>query len=98
DKRFPPGKLPGDPRFTHLYVNTSTGEGDMAGPWNRGEQWEVLTPTADNIPVDAGDGQASIELNGDESAAVGLFATRGASDPTRDPVTGADLGSLKQEP
>jgi Mn-containing catalase len=97
DKSFPPGKLPGDPRFTNLYVNTSTGEGDAAGPWNRGEQWEVFTPTADNIPVDGGDGQPSVELKGDEDAAVGLFATRGASDPARDPVTGADLGSLKQE-
>jgi Mn-containing catalase len=98
DKSFPPGKLPGDPRFTNLYVNTSTGEGDAAGPWNRGEQWEVFTPTADNIPVDGGDGQPSVELKGDEDAAVGLFATRGASDPARDPVTGADLGSLQQEP
>jgi Mn-containing catalase len=98
DKSFPPGKLPGDPRFANLYVNTSTGEGDAAGPWNRGEQWEVFTPTADNIPVDGGDGQPSVELKGDEDAAVGLFATRGASDPARDPVTGADLGSLQQEP
>src|SRR6202034_1163518 len=42
DKSFPPGKLPGDPRFTNLYVNTSAGEGDMRGPWNSGEQWQVM--------------------------------------------------------
>jgi Mn-containing catalase len=97
DKSFPPGKLPGDPRFINMYVNTSTGEGDAAGPWNRGEQWEVFTPTAENIPVDGGDGEASVQLTGEEEAVVGLFATRGASDPSRDPVTGADLGVLQQE-
>jgi Mn-containing catalase len=97
DKSFPPGKLPGDPRFTNMYVNTSRGEGEAAGPWNRGEQWEVFTPTDDNIPLDGGDGLASVELQGIEQAAVNAFAARGASDPSRDPVTGADLGSLKQE-
>jgi Mn-containing catalase len=97
DKSFPPGKLPGDPRFTNMYVNTSRGEGEAAGPWNRGEQWEVFTPSDDNLPLDGGDGVASVELKGIEQAPVNAFAARGASDPSRDPVTGADLGSLKQE-
>jgi Mn-containing catalase len=70
----------------------------MAGPWNRGEQWQVLTPSEENTPLDGGDGTASVELSGDEEAVVGLFAARGASDPSRDPVTGADLGVLQQEP
>src|SRR5690242_2688061 len=34
---FPPGKLPGLAPYASLYVNTSTGEGDMDGPWNSGE-------------------------------------------------------------
>src|SRR5579875_1546459 len=37
DKSFPPGKLPGDPRFTDTYVNTSRGEGDRTGPWCEGK-------------------------------------------------------------
>jgi Mn-containing catalase len=96
DKSFPPGKLPGDPRFDKVYVNTSRGEGERAGPWNRGEQWQVVEPNEDAIPVDGGDGFASVELSGLEEAAVGAFAQRGLSDPSRDPVTGADLGSLRQ--
>jgi Mn-containing catalase len=97
DKSFPPGKLAGDPRFDKIYVNTSRGEGERAGSWNRGEQWEVFDPNAkDAIPVDGGDGHASVELSGREEAAVDAFAHRGQSNPSRDPVTGADLGSLKQ--
>ena len=96
DKSFPPGKLPGDPRFDKVYVNTSRGEGERAGPWNRGEDWQVVEPNGDAIPVDGGDGFASVELSGLEEAAIGAFAQRAQSDPSRDPVTGADLGSLRQ--
>jgi Mn-containing catalase len=98
DKSFPPGKLPGDPRFTNLYVNTSPGDGDMSGPWNSGEQWQVLVPSNDNTPLDGGDGTASVVLASDDEATVEAFAARGASDPSRDPVTGADLGVLSQDP
>ncbi|SEO95028.1 Mn-containing catalase [Luteibacter sp. UNC138MFCol5.1] len=98
DKSFPPGKLPGDPRFTDVYVNTSLGEGDRTGPWREGKGFtEVLVPGEDTIPVNGGDGHADVGLSTDEQAAVDAFAERGASDPTRDPVTGADLGTLQQE-
>ncbi|MDR6935616.1 MULTISPECIES: manganese catalase family protein [unclassified Luteibacter] len=98
DKSFPPGKLPGDPRFTDLYVDTSRGEGDRTGPWREGKGFtEVLVPSEENIPVDGGDGHADVGLSADEQAAVEAFALRGASDPSRDPVTGADLGTLQQE-
>jgi len=99
DKSFPPGKLPGDPRFTDTYVNTSRGEGDRTGPWCEGKGFtEVIAPTDDAIPVDGGDGHCEVVLSAEEQAAVDAFAARGASDPTRDPVTGADLGTLQQEP
>ncbi len=98
DKSCPPGRLPGDQRFTNLYVNRSPGEGDMRGPWNSGEQWQVMVPSDENTPLDDGDGTASVALASDDEAVVGLFASRGASDPSRYPVTGADLGVLKQEP
>jgi Mn-containing catalase len=81
-----------------LYVNTSPGEGDVSGPWNSGENWEVMVPSAENTPLDGGDGTASVDLTGDDETAVEAFAARGASDPSRDPVTGADLGVLQQEP
>jgi len=98
DKSFPPGKLPGDPRFSDTYVNTSRGEGDRTGPWCEGKAFsEVITPTEDSLPVDGGDGHADVELTAEERTAVDAFATRGKSDPTRDPVTGADLGTLGQD-
>ncbi|SFW22596.1 manganese catalase family protein [Luteibacter sp. UNCMF366Tsu5.1] len=98
DKSFPPGKLPGDPRFTDTYVNTSRGEGDSTGPWAEGKGFsEVMVPNEKNIPVDGGDGHADVALTAKEKAAVEAFALRGQSDPERDPVTGADLGTLQQE-
>ncbi|URL60081.1 manganese catalase family protein [Luteibacter flocculans] len=98
DKSFPPGKLPGDPRFTDTYVNTSRGEGDSTGPWAEGKGFsEVMVPNEKNIPVDGGDGHADVALTAKEKAAVQAFALRGQSDPERDPVTGADLGTLQQE-
>lgn len=35
-ENFPPGKLPGDERFTNLTFNMSNG-GDIRGPWNQGQ-------------------------------------------------------------
>lgn len=99
DQSFPPGKLPGDPRFTDVYVNTSRGEGDTTGPWCEGKGFsEIVVPDEEALPVDGGDGQASVTLKGKEQEAVEAFAARGASDPARDPVTGADLGTLQQDP
>jgi Mn-containing catalase len=98
DKSFPPGKLPGDPRFTDVYVNTSRGEGDTTGPWCEGKGFsKVITPTEDSLPVDGGDGHCEVGLSAEEQTAVDAFILRGKSDPTRDPVTGADLGTLQQE-
>src|SRR6201987_5567574 len=34
---FPPGKLPGDPRFQTAAFNTSTGGEPVRGPWNEGQ-------------------------------------------------------------
>ena len=89
---FPPGKLPGLTAFANLYVNTSQGEGDAKGPWNEGEQWERLDDIEGAIPLDGGDGQASVQL--DEQAMEDFAAMTGRlkSDPNDSPVTGADLG------
>ncbi len=90
---FPPGKLPGLARYANLYVNTSQGEGDMDGPWNSGDQWDRLDEIEAALPLDGGDGLASVDLPAQASAAVGAMADRLRSAPDEDPTTGADLGA-----
>jgi Mn-containing catalase len=90
---FPPGKLPGLPEFADLYVNTSQGEGDSEGPWNTGPQWEKLDDIESRLPLDGGDGLASVTLKPAEKKALMALAERTVSNPLGDPVTGADLGA-----
>jgi Mn-containing catalase len=87
---FPQGKLPGMPEFTNKYFNMS-GEPNVRGPWNEGSEWEyVENPSA---AVDGGDGTASVTLTPAEAETVEAMKLRTMSDPTANPVTGADLGS-----
>ncbi|WP_313741106.1 manganese catalase family protein [Pseudomonas sp.] len=87
---FPQGKLPGMPEFTNKYFNMS-GEPNIRGPWNEGEEWEYVEhPTA---AVDGGDGSASVMLSAEELQVVEAMRLRTQSNPASDPVTGADLGS-----
>lgn len=87
---FPQGKLPGMPAFTNKYFNMS-GEPNVRGPWNEGSEWEyVENPSA---AVDGGDGTASVTLAPAEAQTVEAMKLRTMSDPTSNPVTGADLGS-----
>jgi Mn-containing catalase len=93
EPNFPSGKLPGDPRFTHTYFNLSQGEGDTRGPWNQGEQWKFVDGLPDQLAVDGGDGSSSAKLTKPEAALVAKMASRTRSNPSSDPVTGAELGS-----
>ncbi|HEN8798087.1 TPA: manganese catalase family protein [Pseudomonas putida] len=87
---FPQGKIPGMPEFTNKYFNMS-GEPNVRGPWNEGEEWEyVENPSA---AVDGGDGTASVELAAPDLAVLEAMKLRTMSDPASNPVTGADLGS-----
>ena len=87
---FPQGKLPGMPEFTNKYFNM-TGEPNVRGPWNEGEEWEyVENPSA---AVDGGDGTASVELAAPDLAVLEAMKLGTRSDPASNPVTGADLGS-----
>lgn len=95
EPNFPPGKLPGKPRFASLYVNTSRGEGDAEGPWNSGEEWERIDDIEAQIPLDGGDGQASVKLKPAERKTVEALAARTLSDPSSDPTTGAELGAAQ---
>lgn len=90
---FPAGKLGGLPEFADKYYNLSQGDGDATGPWNDGEQWDVVKDREDQMAVDGGDGTASVGLGDVELAAVTAFAERTQSDPSLDAVTGADLGA-----
>jgi Mn-containing catalase len=90
---FPPGKLPGLAPFASMYVNTSAGEGDVDGSWNTGEQWDRVDDVASAIPLDDGDGMATVDLTGDDEAVVKALAKRTKSDPAANPTTGADLGA-----
>lgn len=89
--------MPGDPRFSRVYVNLSQGLGEQTGPWNDGKQWERLDGADALTPVDGGDGQASVELSADEQAVLDQLAARTASAQDGEPLTGAELGSADPE-
>ncbi|AZE83500.1 Manganese catalase [Pseudomonas orientalis] len=91
---FPQGKLPGKPEFAQVYYNMSQGEGNMRGPWNQGDEWEFVENP--QPAVDGGDGMATVQLDADDEALLSAMKIRTLSDPTSDPVTGADLGSGMQ--
>ena len=93
EDNFPTGKLPGMPQYSDLYVNTSQGAGDTTGPWNTGEQWTKLDDIEANLPLDGGDGLASVKLGASDKKVTGAMDKRLKSDPTADPTTGVDLGA-----
>jgi Mn-containing catalase len=90
---FPPGKLPGVPEYTNKYYNMSPGEGDVEGPWNRGDSWETVSDPEEMEPVDEGDGTASVELSEEDEELLTEVAERTASHTDADPTTGAELGA-----
>lgn len=92
EANFPPGKLPGMPQFSNLYVNASQGLGDQEGPWNAGENWQRMDDVIGSIPLDGGDGAASVDLGSTERTDLANFAARTKSDPGANPMTGAELG------
>src|SRR3954471_22301668 len=91
DPNFPAGKLPGDPRFTDKYYDMSQGNGSPRGPWNEGAQWEFVEDRNQQMAVDGGDGGATVGLSEEERSFLVAATQRTASDPTSDPLTGADL-------
>jgi Mn-containing catalase len=94
EPNFPPGKLPGEPRFRNKYYNLSAGEGDMRGPWNQGEQWEYVDAQQAVTNADPeGDGGFAVAMTPDQQALSKKMDERLASDLDADPTTGADLGA-----
>ena len=93
EDNFPAGKLPGIEKYANVYVNTSQGEGDMTGSWNSGPQWERIDDLTQTMPIDGGAGTATVDLDRSDAKVVDKLAARTLSDPSADPVTGADLGA-----
>jgi Mn-containing catalase len=93
ENNFPSGKLPGIEKFASMYVNTSQGEGDATGPWNSGDEWDRVDDLEQVMPVDDGDGMASVKLSAKDKKIAATMAERTKSDPLSDPTTGADLGA-----
>lgn len=93
---FPPGKLPGFPQFASTYFNLSRGPGEERGSWNQGEKWNFVSDPDESLAVDGGNGEASVELPSADAAVVEVLAARTASDPTADPLTGAELGMQEE--
>jgi len=90
---FPPGKLPGDPRFTDAYFDMSQGEENAVGPWNQAPQFKVISDRNEQVAVDGGDGRAATKMTTEQKRAVEQLAARTKSDPKANPITGADLGA-----
>ena len=86
---FPPGKLQGAPAFANLYVNASHGEGDVKGPWNEGGDWKRLDDVESNLPLDDGDGGASVTLTQPEQVDLASFAARTESKRKGEPESGS---------
>jgi len=95
EPNFPPGKLPGMPEFSSVYFNMSQGPGDNRGPWNQGEDWEFVSDHEQMQGVDGGSGEASVELSKEEERQLNLTKVRTMSDPSSDPITGAELGEYE---
>lgn len=93
EDNFPPGKLQGMATFASVYVNTSQGDGDAQGPWNSGAEWDRIDDIAANLPVDGGDGLATVLLSDEQMETFQDNLSRLQSDPTSNPTTGADLGA-----
>jgi Mn-containing catalase len=93
EPNFPPGKLPGMPKFTDTYFDMSQGDGNARGPWNDGPKWEVVSDREQQMGVDGGDGNAAVKLAKDEAALLTQYAARTKSVPGADPLTGAELGA-----
>lgn len=86
---FPPGKMPPVPQFASIYYKMSHGLDVVPAPWNSGRGLEIQTGEP---AVDGGDGNAQVNLNATEQAALEAMATRLVSRPDIDPPTGAELG------
>jgi len=93
EPNFPPGKLPGRGEFASVYFNMSQGGPEVEGPWNSGPKWRVISDRDQQSAVDGGDGSASVGVSEEEVSLLNQMAARTMSNPSVEPVTGAELGA-----
>ena len=96
EPNFPPGKIPGDARFTNVYYNMSQGPGEARGSWNQGGDWQFVSDREQQMAVDGGSGEADVAMSASEAQTLKQMATRTESDPSAEPLTGAELGMGNQ--
>jgi Mn-containing catalase len=89
---FPPGKRPGMPEFSDVYVNASQGDGDTRGSWNSDENFTFVSDRDQFLAMDGGDGLPSVKLKSAHKSAVEQMAMRTRSNPDVNPETGVSLG------
>jgi Mn-containing catalase len=90
---FPPGKLPPKQEYASVYYKMSHGpQPPVPGPWNSGAGLQLVGDPP--IPVDGGDGSASVKLDHTQVAVLDAMKQRLMSDPSVDPETGAELGMM----
>ncbi len=95
---FPPGKMPPKKEFKDTYYDLSQGENDkLRGPWNEGKEWQFVSEMDQQVAVDGGTGEASVDLAGEEAKHLAKVVKRTASRTDIDPTTGAELGSGKSD-
>jgi Mn-containing catalase len=94
---FPPGKMAGRPEFANVYYNMSQGGPEVQGSWNDGNAWTVVSDRDQQQAVDGGDGLASTRVTPEEEEQLSNMAARTMSDPSAEPLTGAELGMLSPD-
>lgn len=92
EPNFPPGKRPGMPEFSDVYVNASQGDGDTRGSWNSDENFTFVSDRDQFLAMDGGDGLPSVKLKSAHKSAVEQMAMRTRSNPDVNPETGVSLG------
>jgi Mn-containing catalase len=65
----------------------------MQGSWNSGEQWERIDDLEQTMPIDGREGTATVSLGAEDQAALKQMMLRSQSDPSAEPMTGAELGA-----
>ncbi|TFW35755.1 manganese catalase family protein [Massilia horti] len=93
EPNFPPGKQPGDPRFTNIYFDMSQGPGEVRGSWNQGPEWNYVADRDKQMAVDGGSGEATVTMPTAALDVLRKMAVRTESNPQAQPMTGAELGS-----
>lgn len=90
---FPPGKMPPMKAFKDTYYDLSQGENEQRGPWNEGKEWQFVSEQDQQVAVDGGTGEATVELAKADAQLLSKMAKRTVSRTDIDPKTGAELGS-----